>query len=42
MAAVSRRSLVCPIGTAVALADANDLDGVQDLTKSYDQANHKN
>jgi hypothetical protein len=36
MAAINRRSLICPIGTAVALATADDLDGVQDLTKTYD------
>ncbi len=36
MAAISRRSLVCPIGRPVALAAAGDLDGVQDATKTYD------
>ena len=36
MAAINRRSLVCPIGTTVTLAAADDLDGVQDLTKSFD------
>lgn len=36
MAAISRRSLVCPIGTPVTLATADDLDGVQDGTKSFD------
>jgi len=36
MAAIKRRSLVCPVGIPVTLATANDLDGVQDLTQSYD------
>jgi hypothetical protein len=36
MVAVHRRSLVCPIGINVALATADDLDGVQDLTQTYD------
>lgn len=36
MAAISRRSLVCPIGIPVTLATAGDLDGVQDATKSFD------
>lgn len=36
MAAIARRSLVCAIGTPVTLATADDLDGVQDLTKSFD------
>lgn len=36
MAAVVRRSLICPIGQAVSLADVDDLDGVQDATRTYD------
>ena len=36
MAAVVRRSLICPIGSAVVLQAADDLDGVQDATQSYD------
>lgn len=36
MVAIHRRSLVCPIGIPVSLAAADDLDGVQDLTKSFD------
>jgi hypothetical protein len=36
MTAISRRSLICPIGIPVTLATADDLDGVQDLTMSFD------
>lgn len=36
MTAISRRSLICPIGIPVTLATVDDLDGVQDLTQSYD------
>ena len=36
MTAVHRRSQVTPIGIAVVLATADDLDGVQDLTQSFD------
>lgn len=36
MVAIVRRSLICPIGIPVTLATADDLDGVQDLTQSYD------
>jgi len=36
MAAISRRSVMCAISPWVTLATADDLDGVQDNTKSYD------
>jgi hypothetical protein len=36
MATISRRSLVCPIGTPVTLATADDLDGTVDGTQAYD------
>lgn len=41
MVAINRRSLVCPIGIPVTLATADDLDGVQDLTKSFDVTDAK-
>jgi len=36
MVAIARRSLVAPIGIPVTVATADDLDGVQDLTLSFD------
>ena len=36
MAAIKRRSLVCPIGIPVTLATADDLDGTSDGTQWYD------
>lgn len=36
MTAINRRSIRCPIGIPVTLAAADDLDGVQDLTKTFD------
>ncbi len=36
MVAIARRSLITPIGIPVTVCTADDLDGVQDLTKSFD------
>jgi len=36
MAAIVRRSLICPIGIPVTLATANDLDGTTDGTQHFD------
>ncbi len=36
MVTVARRSLITPIGIPVTVATADDLDGVQDLTLSFD------
>ena len=36
MAAIKRRSLVCPIGIPVTLATADDLDGTDDGTQWFD------
>lgn len=36
MAAIKRRSLICPIGIPVTLATADDLDGTSDGTQWYD------
>ncbi len=36
MTAIARRSITCPISIAAELAAADDLNGVQDNTKSFD------